>query len=130
MGDADSLLQMLLNLIKNASEAIDTNTDNPEITLETRYRAGVSRTANKRGRYLPIAIHIIDNGSGIDPAIREQLFQPFVTDKQSGQGLGLALVSKVMSAHGGLIEIDSQPGRTEFKLLLPVPPSPHTGAET
>ena len=70
---------------------------------------------------LPIEIRIIDNGPGVADHIKEQLFQPFVTSKPEGQGLGLALVSKVASAHGGLIEVDSIPGRTIFSLLLPTP---------
>ena len=74
-----------------------------------------------RDRHLPIEIRIIDNGPGLAENIKEQLFQPFVTSKPEGQGLGLALVSKVASAHGGIVEVSSRPGRTKFSLLLPVP---------
>ena len=69
---------------------------------------------------MPIEIRIIDNGPGIPPAIRDQIFQPFVTNKPSGQGLGLALVTKVAAAHGGLVEVRSRPGKTVFSILLPM----------
>ncbi len=118
-GDADTLMQALLNLIKNASEAIENNTDNGEITLETRFRAGVRNGRREGPRHLPIEIRIIDNGPGVPPELIHELFQPFVTTKADGQGLGLALVSKVARAHGGLVEVNSAPGHTEFSLLLP-----------
>ena len=120
-GDADTLMQALLNIIKNAAEAIEEAEDNGEIILETRFRSGVSKITDQTARHLPIEIRIIDNGPGVAENIKEQLFQPFVTSKPEGQGLGLALVSKVASAHGGIVEISSRPGRTKFSLLLPVP---------
>ena len=120
-GDADTLMQALLNIIKNAAEAIEEAEDNGEIILETRFRSGVSKITDQTTRHLPIEIRIIDNGPGVAENIKEQLFQPFVTSKPEGQGLGLALVSKVASAHGGIVEVSSRPGRTKFSLLLPVP---------
>jgi len=123
-GDADTLMQALLNLIKNAAEAIENNTKSGEIILETAFRSGVSRRASsdeEAARHLPIEIRIIDNGVGISENIKDQIFQPFVTDKQDGQGLGLALVSKVASAHSGIVEVKSRPGKTKFSLLLPTP---------
>ena len=118
-GDADTLMQALLNIIKNAAEAVS---GSGEIILETRFRSGVSKlSASEKSQHLPIEIRIIDNGPGVDEDIKEQLFQPFVTNKPEGQGLGLALVSKVASAHGGLVEVSSRPGRTKFSLLLPIP---------
>jgi len=120
-GDADTLMQALLNLIKNASEAILTNGGSGDITLETAYRSGVRRAVNGvTGQQLPIEIRIIDNGSGIPKNLLHDVFRPFVTNKPSGQGLGLALVSKVARAHGGLVEVKSRPGHTVFSLLLPV----------
>ncbi len=118
-GDADTLMQAILNIIKNAAEAVS---GTGEISLETRFRSGVSKLrASEKSQHLPIEIRIIDNGPGVDEVIKEQLFQPFVTNKPEGQGLGLALVSKVASAHGGLVEVSSRPGRTKFSLLLPIP---------
>jgi len=121
MGDADTLMQALLNVIKNAAEAIDTANGDGEIILETRFRSGVSKITDRASRHLPIEIRITDNGAGVSDDMKDQLFQPFVTNKPEGQGLGLALVSKVASAHGGLVEVNSRPGRTTFSLLLPVP---------
>jgi len=118
-GDADTLMQALLNIIKNASEALS-GADKGEIILETRFRSGVSSVNEKSSRNLPIEIRVIDNGPGVADDIKDQLFQPFVTNKPEGQGLGLALVSKVASAHGGIVEVSSRPGRTKFSLLLPV----------
>jgi len=95
---------------------------NGEIFLETAFRSGVSRTMSSGGKSqsLPIEIRIIDNGPGIPPSIRDQIFQPFVTNKPSGQGLGLSLVAKVAAAHGGLVEVRSRPGKTVFSILLPM----------
>ena len=114
-------MQALLNIIKNAGEAVSGHAETGEIILETRFRSGVSKLSKNTPQNLPIEIRIIDNGPGVADHIKEQLFQPFVTSKPEGQGLGLALVSKVASAHGGLIEVDSIPGRTIFSLLLPTP---------
>jgi len=91
-----------------------------EIILQTRFRSGVtSHTgSDDTTQHLPIEICIIDNGPGIAKHIASQLFQPFVSTKPEGQGLGLSLVSKVAAAHGGLVEVKSRPGKTKFSLLL------------
>jgi two-component system nitrogen regulation sensor histidine kinase GlnL len=115
-GDPDTLMQALLNLIKNAAESAG---DTGHIRLETAFRSGVR--GGRSARNLPIEIKIIDNGAGIPKEMLSQVFQPFVTTKPEGQGLGLALVSKVASAHEGLVEVQSVPGRTVFSLLLPAP---------
>ena len=119
-GDADTLMQALLNLIKNAAEAVESLQDKGEITLETRFRSGVSRRngSDEAVHHLPVEIRIIDNGPGIAEHITDQLFQPFVSTKPEGQGLGLSLVSKVAAAHGGIVEVKSRPGKTRFSLLL------------
>ncbi len=120
IGHGDSLIQAILNLIKNASEAVD---NKGEIILETSFRAGVKgrEKDGQYARYLPIEVRIIDNGIGIASDQQSQIFQPFVTTKSGGQGLGLALVSKVAQAHGGAVEVTSRPGQTVFSLLLPAP---------
>lgn len=115
-GDPDTLMQALLNLIKNAAESAG---EHGQIRLETSFRAGVR--GGKSSRLLPVQIKIIDNGPGIPKDMMAQIFQPFVTTKPEGQGLGLALVSKVAAAHEGLVEVQSAPGRTVFSLLLPAP---------
>jgi len=111
-GDSDQLMQVLVNLIKNAIEAMD---GEGEIILRTRSRSGA-----RRGEVgLPIEVQIIDNGPGLPSHMTDRVFEPFVTSKPSGQGLGLALVAKVIASHGGVVETDSQPGRTRFSILLP-----------
>jgi len=116
LGDPDTLMQALLNLIKNAAESAG---EQGHIRLETSFRAGVR--GGKSGRTLPVQIQIIDNGPGIPKDMLAQIFQPFVTTKPQGQGLGLAFVSKAAAAHEGLVEVQSVPGRTVFTLLLPAP---------
>lgn len=118
-GHADSLMQVIINLLKNAVEAIHHSGKGDEIIIETAYRSGMKHSSVKDNRPLPIEIRIIDNGPGIPEHIRYQLFRPFVTNKPAGQGLGLTLASRIISAHSGLIEIKSEPGRTVFALLLP-----------
>jgi len=115
-GDPDTLMQAILNLIKNA---IESSGAAGQIRLETSFRVGVR--GGKSSRQLPIQIRIIDDGPGISKEMLSQIFQPFVTTKPEGQGLGLALVSKVAAAHEGLVEVESAPGRTVFSLLLPAP---------
>jgi len=112
IGDEDSLTQAVLNLIKNAVEALDDTIENPEIRLETSYR-----TSNAG---LPIEIRVIDNGEGIPVHVRDKIFHPFITHKPEGQGLGLSLVSKVVAAHRGVVEVQSRPGETIFSILLPI----------
>ncbi|WP_017930539.1 two-component system sensor histidine kinase NtrB [Robiginitomaculum antarcticum] len=118
-GNRDALMQVTLNIIKNALEAIVQHKTGNEITLQTAYRAGMSRSETGRKLALPVEIRITDNGPGIPGHIRSQLFHPFVTDKPAGRGLGLTLVSKIIHAHGGIIEVSSKPGKTVFSILLP-----------
>jgi two-component system nitrogen regulation sensor histidine kinase GlnL len=120
-GSRDQLIQAFLNLIKNAVEAIPEGSDNGRIVLQTAFRSGVRLTVPGGGTRvtLPFMIQIEDNGVGIPESLRPNLFDPFVTTKQSGTGLGLSLVAKIIGDHGGLIECESEPGRTIFRVLLP-----------
>jgi two-component system nitrogen regulation sensor histidine kinase GlnL len=125
-GNRDQLVQVLLNLVKNAAEAItsgDTATSG-EIVLTTAFQHGVRLAVPGSGQrmHLPLLVSVRDNGPGIPADIMPNLFDPFVTSKPSGSGLGLALVAKIVADHGGLIEVDSRPHRTEFRLLLPMLP--------
>ena len=121
-GNRDQLVQVFLNLIKNAAEA--TPDSGGEIQLMTRYRHGTRLAVTGGTEYidLPLEITVRDNGAGIPDDIKSNLFDPFVTTKQNGTGLGLALVAKIIDDHGGMIDVDSAPRRTEFRVLLPRQP--------
>ncbi len=119
LGNRDLLIQLFLNLVKNAAEA--TPEEGGIVTLTTRYQLGVRLSdADGGGRHLPLAISVQDNGPGIDDALRPRLFEPFTSGKPGGKGLGLALVAKIVADHGGLIEVASEPRRTQFRVLLPM----------
>lgn len=121
LADRDQLIQIFLNLVKNAAEAIGNSAIDGEIEFSTAFRPGVrirgTGTASSVG--LPLEISVRDNGPGVPPEIAANLFDPFVSGKESGTGLGLALVAKLVGDHGGIIECESRPRRTVFKLLLP-----------
>lgn len=121
-GNRDQLVQVLLNLVKNAAEAIGTQAIDGEITLTTAYRPGIRmQLAGSSGRIaLPLEIGIRDNGPGVPSDLLPHLFDPFVTTKAQGSGLGLALVAKVIGDHGGIVECDSVARRTTFRILLPL----------
>lgn len=121
-GNRDQLVQILLNLVKNAAEAVDPREG--EIQLITAYHHGVriAVPGSAERVHLPLQVLVRDNGAGIPEEVRPTLFEPFVTTKRGGQGLGLALVAKLVADQGGLIECDSRPGRTTFRLSLPAPP--------
>lgn len=122
-GNRDQLVQVVLNLVKNAAEAVThAGNSHPEITLSTGFHHGVrvSMPGSSARLDLPLQVSVRDNGPGIPDDIRPHLFEPFVTSKNTGSGLGLALVAKIVGDHGGLIAVDSRPGRTEFRLHLPV----------
>ena len=119
-GDRDLLVQVFLNLVKNAAEALPGS--DGEIILTTAYRQGLRLAApgGRERQHLPLMVSVADNGEGIPEDLRSHLFDPFVTTKRNGTGLGLALVAKVIGEHGGVIEFDSQPRRTVFRVFLPV----------
>jgi two-component system nitrogen regulation sensor histidine kinase GlnL len=121
-GNRDQLIQVILNLIKNAAEAIGQDAIDGEIELSTAFRPGVRlRTpGSSEPTRLPLEFCVRDNGPGIQPDMIEHLFDPFVTSKSSGTGLGLALVAKIIGDHGGIIEPESHGRRTTFRVLLPM----------
>lgn len=118
-GDKDQLIQVFLNLVKNAVEAVSQK--GGVVTLTTAYRHGVrvAVAGSKERMHLPLEICVIDNGDGIGDDLKPYLFDPFVTTKPSGTGLGLALVAKIIGDHGGIIECDTSHGNTTFRVLLP-----------
>jgi two-component system, NtrC family, nitrogen regulation sensor histidine kinase GlnL len=122
LGNRDQLVQVVLNLVKNAAEAIGIDALNGEIALSTAFRTGVRlQVPGSTERVsLPITVSIRDNGPGIPASILGDLFDPFVTTKAQGSGLGLALVAKIVGDHGGIVECDPAPRRTTFRVLLPI----------
>ncbi|MDI7863241.1 nitrogen regulation protein NR(II) [Rhizobiaceae bacterium n13] len=116
----DQLVQVFLNLIKNAAEAIGDRPDG-EIILTTAYRPGIrlSVAGSREKISLPLEFCVHDNGPGVPSDLLPHLFDPFITTKTNGSGLGLALVAKIIGAHGGIIECDSQAQRTTFRVLMP-----------
>lgn len=121
LADADQLLQVFLNLLKNACEASDGTSGT--IRLHTFYEPSL-RLRRKDGSQarLPLQVEVIDDGQGIPPDMLADIFEPFVSGRENGTGLGLALVSKLLSDIGGWISVESVPGRTVFRVSLPLAP--------
>ena len=121
MADGDQLMQVFLNLIRNAAEAAGPR--GGTIRLHSFYDLSLRlRRKDGTGGMLPLQVEIIDDGPGLPPDIAANIFEPFVSGRENGTGLGLALVSKIVSDHGGWIGVDSVPGRTVFRLSLPMEP--------
>jgi len=127
LGNRDQLIQVFLNLVKNASEAAPKK--GGEIVLSTAYRHGVSFAVpgSDSRVHLPLMVCVQDNGEGIPEDIQNNLFDPFVTSKHNGKGLGLALVAKIIGQHGGVIEYDSNSIGAAFRLMLPMASETETG---
>ncbi len=118
-GDPDQLLQVFQNLLKNAAEAVPRT--GGVITIATAYSPGVKMARpGQQSESLPLVIAVTDNGPGIPETLIRDIFDPFVSSKVNGTGLGLSLVSKFVADHGGVVECDSRPGRTRFRVRLPV----------
>jgi two-component system nitrogen regulation sensor histidine kinase GlnL len=138
LANRDQLVQVFLNLVKNAAEAIGEDAIDGEIHMTTAFRPGVrlSLPGTSTRVSLPLESCIKDNGPGVPEDLTQHLFDPFVTTKPSGSGLGLALVAKIIGDHGGIIECESQPRQTVFRVLMPMyseqeldaPIAPRSGA--
>jgi two-component system nitrogen regulation sensor histidine kinase GlnL len=130
-GNGDALVQVLINLLANAREACD-GVAKPKVVVRTRFASGLQLQSSGKGPpvRLPIELRVSDNGPGVDPAMREHIFDPFVTSKKSGQGLGLALVRKLVGEMNGRIshERDESAGWTHFRIHMPLAAEQRTRA--
>jgi two-component system nitrogen regulation sensor histidine kinase GlnL len=119
-GNRDQLIQIFLNLAKNAAEAL-VDTPDAEIVFSTAFRPGIhlSVPGSNERQSLPLEFCVRDNGPGVPEEMRSYIFDPFVTSKTNGSGLGLALVAKIVGDHGGVIECESEPRKTVFRILMP-----------
>ena len=122
LANRDQLIQVFLNLVKNAAEAIGENATDGEIQLTTAFRPGVrlKLPGSKTRVSLPLEFCVRDNGPGVADDLMPHLFDPFVSTKPTGSGLGLALVAKIIGDHGGIIECESQARHTVFRVLMPM----------
>jgi two-component system nitrogen regulation sensor histidine kinase GlnL len=120
-GDREQLIQAVLNVARNACEALASRiaAGDARITLRTRIARQV--TFGKQRYRLALELHVIDNGPGVPESIRDRIFFPLVSGREGGSGLGLTLAQTFVQQHHGLIECDSAPGRTDFKILIPLP---------
>ncbi|MBL4720815.1 MAG: PAS domain-containing protein [Alphaproteobacteria bacterium] len=120
-GDRDQIIQVFLNLIKNAAESMPESKDG-EIIITTAFQHGVKMAAPNGGSviHLPLVVTVQDNGDGVPEDLKPHLFDPFITTKRGGTGLGLPLVAKLIGDHGGVIDFDSSPQGTSFRVMLPM----------
>ncbi|MBZ9539506.1 nitrogen regulation protein NR(II) [Modicisalibacter tunisiensis] len=118
-GDEAQLIQAVLNVARNAVQALEESAvDAPRLTLRTRARRQFTLGAERHRLVCEVAV--IDNGPGIPAALQETLFYPMVSGRAEGSGLGLSIAQSILHQHQGLVECDSQPGCTEFRLLIPL----------
>jgi two-component system nitrogen regulation sensor histidine kinase GlnL len=120
-GDREQLIQAVLNIVHNAAQALAERIEagDAEIVLQTRVARQL--TFGKQRYRLALELHVIDNGPGVPDSIKDRIFLPLVSGREGGSGLGLTLAQTFVQQHHGLIECDSVPGRTDFKILIPLP---------
>ena len=120
-GDREQLIQAVLNIAHNAAQALAERmaAGDAQITFKTRIARQV--TFGKQRYRLALELHVVDNGPGVPDSIKDRIFYPLVSGREGGSGLGLTLAQTFVQQHHGLIECESRPGRTDFKLLIPLP---------
>ena len=120
-GDREQLIQAVLNIAHNAAQALSERIQAGDASITFMTRIARQVTFGKQRYRLALELHVIDNGPGIPPSIQDRLFYPLVSGREGGSGLGLNLAQTFVQQHHGLIECDSEPGRTDFKILIPLP---------
>ena len=120
-GDREQLIQAVLNIAHNACQALADRIAAGDALLSFRTRIARQVTFGKQRYRLALELHVIDNGPGVPDSIKDRIFYPLVSGREGGSGLGLTLAQTFVQQHHGLIECDSVPGRTDFKLLIPLP---------
>jgi two-component system nitrogen regulation sensor histidine kinase GlnL len=120
-GDREQLIQAVLNIAHNAALALADRRADGDAELILRTRIARQVTFGKQRYRLALELHVIDNGPGVPDSIKERIFFPLISGREGGSGLGLTLAQTFVQQHHGLIECDSMPGRTDFKILIPLP---------
>jgi two-component system, NtrC family, nitrogen regulation sensor histidine kinase GlnL len=120
-GDREQLIQAMLNIAHNAAQALAERIAEGDAVITFRTRIARQVTFGKQRYRLALELHVIDNGPGVPDSIKDRIFLPLVSGRDGGSGLGLTLAQTFVQQHHGLIECDSEPGRTDFKLLIPLP---------
>jgi two-component system nitrogen regulation sensor histidine kinase GlnL len=120
-GDREQLIQAVLNIAHNASSALAQRISGGDALLTLQTRIARQVTIGKQRYKLALELHVIDNGPGVPDSIKERIFFPLVSGREGGSGLGLTLAQTFVQQHQGLIECDSEPGKTDFKILIPLP---------
>ncbi len=120
-GDREQLIQALLNIVHNAAQALADRVLAQDAQIILRTRVGRQQTFGKQRYRLALELHVIDNGPGVPDSIKDRIFYPLVSGRDGGSGLGLTLAQTFVQQHHGLIECESVPGQTDFKILIPLP---------
>ncbi|MFO1286875.1 MAG: nitrogen regulation protein NR(II) [Rubrivivax sp.] len=120
-GDREQLIQAVLNIVHNAAQALAARIAAGDARIVLRTRVARQVTLGRQRYRLALELHIEDNGPGVPEAIRERIFQPLVSGREGGSGLGLTLAQTFVQQHQGTIECDSAPGRTVFRIVIPLP---------
>ncbi len=120
-GDREQLIQALLNIVRNATQALESRIESGDAVITLRTRVARQVTIARARHRLALDLHVIDNGPGVPSDIRDRIFFPLVSGRDGGTGLGLTLAQIYIQQHDGIIELDSRPGRTDFRIMIPLP---------